>query len=176
MTSHSHKPEVERQKEPHVGSSSDTVEISDQQIRLQKEADLKHSFLRPALNLTAVVAAAWAVCFWPARGLNGEAGVYWMTIAAICCLVPGWIVVFLGGLVIFPNDLAAMLAQMAVRLVTAGAAALIVRDVYPSFGPDVFLGWLIGFYLLALFVEVSLLQSASASDRRTATDPKRQAA
>lgn len=137
---------------------------------------LRKSFLRPALNLTAVIAAGWAVCFWPARGLNGDGGVYWMTIAAICCLVPGWIVVFLAGLAIFPNDLAAMLAQMAVRLVTAGAAAVIVRQQYPAFGTDMFLGWLIGFYLLALFVEVSLLQAMSASAAGAAADQKKQTA
>ena len=148
-----------------------------QSIRFQKNADMKRVFLRPVLNLTAAIAAGWAMCFWPAREMNGQVGVYWMSIAAICCLVPGWIVVFLGGLAIFPNDLAAMLAQMAVRLITAGAAAVIVKQLHPAFGPDMFLAWLIVFYLLALFVEVSLLQSlpARADTAADQTDPQQAA-
>ena len=90
-----------------------------------------------------------------------------MSIAALCCLVPGWVVVFLSTLDIFPNDLAAMLVQMSVRLATVGGAAVIVKKLKPDFGPADFTGWLIGFYLLALFVEVYLLQTESTSAKNT---------
>jgi hypothetical protein len=126
----------------------------------------KVSVLRPAIYLTVAIAIGWAVCFWPARMLNGESGVLWMSIAAICCLVPGWIVVFLSGLAIFPDDLAAMLVQMSVRLATVGGAAVVVKKMKPGFGPADFTGWLIGFYLLALFVEVYLLRSSSEKKDR----------
>ncbi|MEZ6129319.1 MAG: hypothetical protein R3C59_11600 [Planctomycetaceae bacterium] len=124
--------------------------------------------LKPALNLTLAIAMGWVVCFWPARLLNGSVGVWWMTIAAICCLIPGWIVVFLSSLAIFPNDLAAMLVQMTVRLAIVGGAAVVVKKLRPEFGPGDFTGWLIGFYLLALFFEVYLLRSETS--KHTASD------
>jgi len=126
------------------------------------EQSKQRGVLRPALNLTLAIALGWVVCFWPARLLNGSAGVWWMSIAAFCCLIPGWIVVFLSSLAIFPNDLAAMLVQMTVRLVIVGGAAVVVKSLRPEFGPGDFTGWLIGFYLLALFFEVYLLRSETS--------------
>jgi hypothetical protein len=116
---------------------------------------------RQAISLTVAIAVGWVVCFWPARLLRGDAGILWMSIAAVCCLVPGWLVVLLSRLSVFSNDLAAMLAQMAVRLTLVGAAALMVRNAHPEFGPLDFSGWLVAFYLLALFVEVWLIRSVS---------------
>ncbi len=124
----------------------------------------KRSVLQPAIHLTVAIAIGWVLCFWPARALNGQTGVWWMSIAALCCLVPGWIVVFLATLDIFPNDLATMLVQMSVRLAFVGGAAVVVKKLRPEFGPGDFTGWLIGFYLLALFVEVYLLKSGSSRD------------
>ncbi|MEQ9410827.1 MAG: hypothetical protein RIK87_24155 [Fuerstiella sp.] len=129
------------------------------------------SILRPAVTLTMAIAIGWVLCFWPARMLNGQTGVLWMSVAAICCLVPGWIVVFLAGLAIFPNDLATMLVQMSVRLATVGGAAVVVKKLRPEFGPTVFTIWLIVFYLLALFVEVYLLRSVNPASGSTA-DPE----
>lgn len=114
--------------------------------------------LKPAINLTVAIAIGWVVCFWPARLMNGEAGVWWMSIAAICCLVPGWIVVFLGTLDIFPDDLSAMLVQTSVRLAVVGGVAVLVKKQRPDLGVAEFFGWLIGFYLLALAVEVWMLR------------------
>ena len=128
--------------------------------------------LRPAILLTIAIAIGWVFCFWPARMLNGPSGVWWMSIAAICCLIPGWFVVFLSTLDIFPNDLAVMLVQMSVRLATVGGAAVVVKKQHPEFGPADFTGWLIGFYLLALFFEVYLLRSDSQSAMKSAgSDP-----
>ena len=110
-----------------------------------------------AMTLTVVLTIGWAICFWPARLLNPETGVLWMTIAAICCLIPGWVVVFLSGLAIFPNELAAMLVQTMVRMSSVAGAAVVVRKLYPHIGVADFFGWLIGFYLLALTIEVTLL-------------------
>ncbi len=90
-----------------------------------------------------------------------------MSVAAVCCLVPGWLVVLLSRLSLFSNDLAAMLAQMAVRLTFVGTAALVVRNAHPEFGPLDFSGWLVAFYLLALFVEVWLIRSASPESAPT---------
>lgn len=125
--------------------------------------------LKPAIYLTFAIAVGWVVCFWPARAMNGEQGVWWMSIAAICCLVPGWIVVFLSTLDIFPNDLGAMLVQMSVRMAVVGGAVVVVKKRHPDFGPADFAGWLVGFYLLALFVEVWLLRRQVSSTQSATT-------
>lgn len=114
-------------------------------------------------HLTMVMVAGWVLCYWPARLLRGQAGVIWMTIAAVCCLVPGWIVVLMSSLAVFPNDLAAMLAQTAVRLATAGGAAVAVKVARPEIGAVEFYGWLILFYLLAQITEVVLLRRNAAA-------------
>ena len=123
----------------------------------------KASGLKSVAWLTAVMGIGWVLCFWPARLLNGESGVWWMTLAAVCCLVPGWIVVFLSGLAIFPNDLAAMLVQTMLRGGIVGAVAVSVKLLRPDVGVTVFFGWLIGFYLLALATEVVLLRRKPVS-------------
>ena len=111
---------------------------------------------KAAVWLTIVVASGWVLCFWPARILRGHSGVLWMTLAAICCLVPGWIVVFLSRLAIFRNDLTAMLIQTLLRLGLVGGLALVVVVWRPEIGVIDFYGWLIGFYLLALAAETVL--------------------
>ncbi len=114
--------------------------------------------LKSAVWLTLSVAAAWGLCFWPARQLRGSLGVWWMSVAAIAVLVPGWVVVFLTSAAILRNDLAAMLVQTMIRLFTVAVTAVVVRKLQPELGIIDFFGWLIGFYLLALAVEVALLR------------------
>ena len=119
--------------------------------------------LKLAVWLTAVMGIGWVLCFWPARLLNGESGVWWMTLAAVCCLVPGWIVVFLSGLAIFPNDLAAMLVQTMLRLGIVSAVAVSVKKLRPELGVADFFGWLIGFYLLAVATVVLVVRKKKDS-------------
>jgi hypothetical protein len=107
------------------------------------------------------------VCFWPAKLLRGQAGVWWMSLAAIAVLVPGWIVVFLSGLAILRNDLRAMLVQTVVRLFAVTATAIVVRTVRPDLGMVDFFGWLIGFYLLALTVEAGFLKRRATAAGRS---------
>lgn len=109
---------------------------------------------RSALLLSVVMLAGWAVCFWPARYLRGVVGVQWMSIAAICCLVPGWCVVFLSGLAMFRSELAAMTLHSGLRLFLVAGAALAVKKLHPELGFADFYVWLVGFYLLALVVDV----------------------
>ena len=113
----------------------------------------------PALFLTVAIAMGWVVCFWPARVMNGPGGVKWLSIAAICCLIPGWLVVYLTTLSIFRNDIDKMLAQMAVRFTSVVAVVLVAKWMYPSLGIAEFYGWVMGFYCLALVIEVRILQS-----------------
>lgn len=122
--------------------------------------------LRAALQLTAVILAGWAACAWPAWSFRGVTGLQWMSIAAICCLIPGWIVVFLPRLAIFSNDLQTMLVQTTIRMTSVAAVAIVVRSLRPELGLADFYGWLIGFYLLALACELWVL----LGPRRTASD------
>ena len=111
------------------------------------------------------MAVGWVLCFWPARMLHGHSGVSWMTLAAFCCLVPGWIVVFLSRLATFRNDLFAMVIQTLLRLGIVGAVALVVVVQRPKIGVSDFYGWLIGFYLLALATETMLNRPADRDAR-----------
>jgi hypothetical protein len=111
-----------------------------------------------AFWLTIVVAVGWAVCFWPARSLHGEFGVWWMTIAAICCLIPGWIVVFFSMIAIVGNEMIAIMLQTMIRLFTVATVAIVVRKLQPELTFADFFGWLIGFYLLTLVFEVVLIK------------------
>jgi hypothetical protein len=81
-----------------------------------------------------------------------------MSLAAIAVLVPGWIVVFLSGIAMLRNDLVAALIQTMIRLFAVAGTAVVVRILRPELGIVDFFGWLIGFYLLALSIEVALLR------------------
>lgn len=88
-----------------------------------------------------------------------------MTIAAICCLIPGWIVVFLSMVAILRSEFGAMALQMIVRLFTVASVALVVRKFRPELGFVDFFGWLVGFYLLALVSEVIVLRKSSVRQK-----------
>ena len=124
------------------------------------ESSLK-SGLVSAFWLTVTLAVGWVVCVLPARMLRGDSGVWWMTIAAICCLIPGWIVVFLSMVAIVRNEFTAMAIQMLIRLFAVASVALLVRRFRPELGFVDFFGWLVGFYLLALVTEVMVLKKNS---------------
>lgn len=114
--------------------------------------------------LTLVLAIGWAVCFWPARLLQGSEGIYWMSMAAICCLVIGWIVAFLSRLAIFRGPLTVMLVQMMGRLLLILGVVVFVKFRHPELGIKEFFGWLILFYVLSLSTEVAYTKL---------TDPRR---
>lgn len=121
--------------------------------------------LKAAFWLTLFVLSGWVLCFYPARLLNGSSGVWWMSLAAISCLVPGWVVVFLSGLSALRNELSAMMVQTMVRLLTVASLAVVLRKFRPELGFRDFYGWLVLFYLLALSVEVVLFRRGLASQR-----------
>lgn len=122
------------------------------------------------LRLTVVFIVGWAVAFWPARLGRPDGGVQWMSIAAACCLVSGWVAVVLESIPAFRGDIRLMLGQMGVRVFAVVAAAIVVRLLHPEFGIVDFYGWLIGFYLLAMTTEVALLRQKFAS-LSVASDP-----
>jgi len=114
--------------------------------------------LRSLARLTVVFLVGWAACFWPARIARPEDGVFWMSVAAACCLIPGWIAVFLERFPAFHGDVKLMLGQMTVRFLAVAITGVVVRFIRPEFGLAEFYGWLILFYILAMVFEVVLLR------------------
>jgi hypothetical protein len=114
--------------------------------------------LRSFVYLLISVLLGWAVCFWPARLLRPEAGVFWMSVAAGSCLACGIFVILISVLVPSRDSLVVMLLQMMVRFGSLAGVALVVKNRWPQLGVIDFFGWLIVFYLLTLLLEVRLLQ------------------
>ena len=124
------------------------------------------SLLQSVFRLTFVMSVGWVLCFWPARLLSPEYGVKWMSIAAICCLVPGWIVVLLERLAIFRGD-KLIFGQMVVRFLALLIATVAVKLLRPELGLVEFYGWLVLFYLLAMIYEVVLLSRKMAEQSKS---------
>lgn len=86
-----------------------------------------------------------------------------MSVAAISCLLPGWIVVFLSRLAIFRNELVGWLVSTFVRLGCVAGTALVVKFLRPGFGLIDFFGWLCGFYFLTLALEARFVLRKQSS-------------
>lgn len=114
--------------------------------------------LKSALLLTLVMLVCWGLCFFPAHSLRGMPGVGWMSLAAVSCLIPGWIVVCLSAVSVLRDEASVMMVQSMVRLLAVASVALVVRSLRPQLGFVDFFAWLILFYLLAMAVEVYLLR------------------
>jgi len=123
----------------------------------------KGGVLRSVILLTVAIAVGWVLAFWPARIMSSDSGIMWMSVAAVTCLIPGWIVLALSFLSVFANDLSAMVVQSMVRLGSVALVAVLVRKQRPELGFADFFGWLVGFYLLALLTEVLLLRRSAES-------------
>lgn len=122
---------------------------------------------RSFLLLPFSVMAGWAVCFWPAKLLRPEEGVFWMSVAAGCCLLCGMIVILVPLVVRAQNDLAIFLIQMMIRFGSLVGVALYVRSYWPRLGVLDFFGWLILFYLLTLLLEVRFFQPSPRKNKET---------
>lgn len=123
----------------------------------------KGGVLQSVILLTVAIAVGWVLAFWPARIMSSDSGIMWMSVAAVTCLIPGWIVLALSFLSVFANDLSAMVVQSMVRLGSVALVAVLVRKQRPELGFADFFGWLVGFYLLALLTEVLLLRRSAES-------------
>lgn len=112
----------------------------------------------PAFNLTLLILVGWVVCFWPARATGGQERVIWMTVAAVVSLVSGWLVALSTVLTksVGPDKLA--FVHMTIRVVIVVGAVLVVKGLKPNFGFVDFYGWLFGFYLLGMVIEVATLR------------------
>ncbi len=122
------------------------------------------------VSFLAVVLLCWAVSFWPAVWLSPKSGAFWMTIALAACAIPGFVNVWLAGLGKIRNPLVGMWIQMGLRVAVVMATVFVVRGVWPEVGIREFYGWLIGFYLCTMGLEVwmfgkSIVPAKSVQDR-----------
>lgn len=111
------------------------------------------------IRLTLVFGVAWSVCFWPARTLRPEEGVWWMTVACLISLIPGWGIVLIEFLPWFRGSLNKLIVgQMSVRFLSVLVACAVIKIMRPQLGLVDFYLWLLIYYLVAMVVEVMFLR------------------
>jgi hypothetical protein len=119
------------------------------------------SRLRSALangaKLTAAMVAAWVIATSVAWGISGAKEALKVTIAAVLCLTPGWLVFAFAGLYGTAAPLGTVIVGAVARMVAALVGALVVKAVRPDLGNLSFAVWLGVFYVLALAIETRLL-------------------
>jgi hypothetical protein len=110
--------------------------------------------------LVGGTAALWLLAAYPAHLLGGEAGLVYSAVAALLCLVPTSLTLVWGGLALKgppEQQLLAVLGGTVVRLLVVIGAAVALYLQLPYFHSPAFMIWVIGFYLVTLTLEVSLL-------------------
>lgn len=109
------------------------------------------------LWLAAGVAAIWLLLVGPAYWLAGVAGVEGLSIAAVLCLLPGWLVFALGTLYGVANNQAMIvLSGTVLRMLSVLFGALAVREFRPDLQFREFFVWLLVFYMATLLLETLL--------------------
>lgn len=108
--------------------------------------------------------AFWAVVALPARHFGGRPAFAYSLVALLLCLAPALAVACWRGraLVRSPEQqLLATLGGTGLRMVTALGGGLALAAVAPAFRHESFWLWLLVFYLVTLFLELSLLVAES---------------
>ena len=109
--------------------------------------------------LTAWMLGLWTLLLVPAWSLAGLKGVEGLTYAAMLCLVPGWLVFFIGSRYGVANSQGTIvvIGGGLLRSASALVGALVVPSVRSDLGLREFLVWLLVFYLASLLAETLLL-------------------
>ena len=115
--------------------------------------------IRRAAGLTFATLVLWVLLLIPAWSLAGVPGLEGLSYAAVLCLVPGWLTIWMSRHVGAPSQLTALLvlAGTAFRLLFVLCGTLLVRATRSQLGFREFLVWLIVFYLVTLLVETLLI-------------------
>ena len=118
--------------------------------------------------LTGVCLAAWAAAAYPAFLLRGETGLVHSGVAALACLVPAALTLFLARLATWSPEqrLMLILGGSGIRMLVVLGVVLALNWTTTYFQPLGFVLWVLAFYLLTLVLEVVLLvQEQSALHR-----------
>jgi len=107
--------------------------------------------------LTLATLALWVLAVGPANMLAGVRGIQGMTIAAVLCLVPGWLVFwFVSRYGVSQTRAVALLAGTGLRLLFVLAGVLVMQT-WQRWGMTDFLVWLGLFYFTTLAIETFLV-------------------
>jgi hypothetical protein len=125
--------------------------------------------------LTAVAAALWLLLAYPAYLLAGFDGLQGLSIAAMLCLIPGWLALvlasrFSGAGV---SAVAVVFSGTILRLLFVLVGTLVVNSVRPGLGFREFIVWLLAFYLAMLLSETLLVVKPVEADTRQGASPSR---
>lgn len=107
--------------------------------------------------LSLAAAVLWLLVVFPAYALGGRVGVEDVSVFAIFCLLPGWLVFWLVSRYRVAHSQAlAILSGSALRMIFAGSAIYLVMT-WRGQVENASLFWLVLFYLVTLAVELSLV-------------------
>jgi hypothetical protein len=129
--------------------------VIDQQPNTQ--ADL-NTVLQRCGWLTATTGAVWLLLAGPAYWTGGTDGLEGISFAALLCLVPGWLVFFLGWRYVVANTQAFVaLLGTVLRLGFVIVGMVAVESFRPNLEFWNFRIWLVVFYFATLWTETWLL-------------------
>lgn len=114
--------------------------------------------LRKIAVLSAAAVGLWLVLSGPAYWLGGTAGLEGLTYAALLCLVPGWLVVYVTSR--YPEagtQATAVLLGTGLRMAFVLIGTIMLQGSRPDLGFREFVVWLICFYLAFLGLETAML-------------------
>lgn len=112
--------------------------------------------------------ALWLVLLYPAFALGGSDGVEGLTLAAVLCLLPGWLVLAIGSRWGTDSSQAPLLVigGSVLRMLFVLGGMLVVQGVREDLQFHEFVLWLLVFYLGMLAVETRLLLRTTAEGQR----------
>ncbi len=100
--------------------------------------------------------------------LAGRDALEGLSYAALLCLLPGWLILFLASRAAVTNPQAfVVLAGTAVRLMFVLVGVVAVQSFRPHLQFREFLVWIIAFYLATLLIETLMLVRPSAESSQT---------
>jgi len=113
-------------------------------------------FLRRCGWLTVITIGVWGLLVWPVYAWGGWRSVEGMSLAAVLCLLPGWLVFWLLSRYGVAHGPMIILAASGIRMTAVLGAAMYIQSVRPL--PfNMFFVWLVPFYLVTLAVETFLV-------------------
>jgi len=144
--------------------------------------------IRHTAGLTIATLVLWLLLLFPAWWLAGLEALEGLSYAALLCLIPGWLVIWLSKLMGSSGQQAPMLAMAGsvFRMLFVLLGTIVVQSLRSQLGLREFLVWLIVLYLATLLIETLLILApatagastagASTAGASTAADTSNQAA
>lgn len=115
---------------------------------------VKQSALGQCIWLLILTSAFWLVLTGPAWLLGGTHGIQGLSIAAVLCVIPGFVVLCISSRShVGANSANMVLLSTTMRLLVVLFGVLVVQKIRPDLQFWQFLVWIIVFYLATLLLE-----------------------